>query len=150
MQHTECLSAIHVVRGREQKRKIERSVAMQEDQQAHHFVRRRLNGVAGGRWGKSWQWTEKRVHKTVIFNSLSDSDGPRKADLRAEGGNAHRTNNICQLLAPQVIVTTTTFARNNIGNCMFNHFLSSRSQSSLCLVFRAPTFANPVGETSSA
>ena len=49
MQHTECLSAIQVVRGREQKRKRAGSTHMQEEQQAHHFFRRRLVGVAGGR-----------------------------------------------------------------------------------------------------
>ena len=145
---------IQVVRGREQKRKIAGSTHRQEEQQAHHFVRRRLVGVAGGRvrGGVNRGSGLKKVLKMVIYHNLSDSDGPRKAGIRAESGNAHRTNNICHTLAPQVFffVTTTTFARHNIGNCLLNHLLPSRSQSTLCLVFRAQTFANLVGETSSA
>ena len=123
-----------------------------EEQQAHQFVRRRLNGVAGGRvrGGVSRGSGKKKGQKMVIFHSLSDSDGPREADLRAEGGNAHRTNNICQTSCTASFVTTASFARHKHWHMHVYQFLPSRGQSSLCLVIRAPTFANLVGETSSA
>ena len=109
-QHTECHLAVKIVREREQAQKKAGGCPKQEEQQAYPSIS--SSSQWDGWWTSSWwdksrQRTENRPHDG-FWQSSSDSDDPRQADIRAESVQTHPHHK------PRLSYSTSSFCHSAI------------------------------------